>query len=153
MIIIDNYLETQKSAYFPPQTIMVDCPHNYIANVSTRMAAWQRSESQLFWMQLPVGAHTMNKMSRDGQVWVTDLWCPGIVGERHLTRDILASEWIFILVQQAIGLTLSSSFSRASLRLALLIISLRRVWRWGMSLSESEGRRYVSTRQNGPFSI
>ena len=103
-------------------TITVDCPHNYIANVSTRMAARQRSESQLFWMQLPVGAHTMDKMSRDGQVRVTDLWCPGIVGEQHLTRDILASEWIFILVQQAIGLTLSSSFSRASLRLALLII-------------------------------
>jgi hypothetical protein len=51
-----------------------------------------------------------------------------------------------------IGLTLSSSFSRASLRLALLIISLQRVWQWGISLSESEGRRYVSMWQNGPLS-
>ena len=117
------------------------------------MVAQQWSESKLFWMQLPVGAHTMDKMSHDGQVWVTDLWCPGIVSERHLTRDILASEWIFILVQQAISLTLSSSFSQASLRFALLIISLRRVWWWGMSLSENEGWRYVSTRRNGPFSI
>lgn len=116
------------------------------------MAARQRGESKLLWMQLPVGAYTMDKMSRDGQVRVADLWCPGIVGEWHLTRDILASQWISILLQQVIGLTLSSSFSRASLRLALLIISLRRVWRWGISLSESEGRRYVSTRRNGPLS-
>ena len=116
------------------------------------MVAWQQGESKLLRMQLPVGAYTMDKMSHDGQVQVADLWCPGIIGEWHLTRDILASEWIFILVQQAIGLTLSSSFSRVLLRLALLIISLPRVWWWGMSLSESKGQRYVSTWQNGPLS-
>ena len=47
-IIINHYLETQKFAYFSLQAITVDCPHNYIANISTGMAARQRSESKLF---------------------------------------------------------------------------------------------------------
>ena len=115
------------------------------------MAAWQRGERKLLWVQFPVAIHAMDKMSCDRQIWVANLRCPGIVGEWHLTRDILASCWIFTLLEDAIGLTFSSSFSRASLRLALLIISLRRVWQWGISLSKSEGQRHVSTQWNGPL--
>jgi len=116
------------------------------------MAAGQRGEHKLLWVQFPVAIHTMDKMSCDGQVRVANLQCPDIIGEQRLTRDILASDWIFTHLKYAIGLTLSSCFSQASLRLALLIISLRRVWQWGISLSDSEGQRYMSTRRNGPLS-
>jgi hypothetical protein len=80
-IIIDTYLQKLRLAYLFPQTITVNGLHNCIADVGTKMAAWQWSESKLLGMQLPGDACTMDKMPRDGQVRVADLRCPGIKGE------------------------------------------------------------------------
>jgi hypothetical protein len=47
-IIVETYLQVQKNGTnLSPQTITIDSAHNCIANVSTRMAAGQRSESKL----------------------------------------------------------------------------------------------------------